>query len=144
MVFFPKDALAGLNGANEFLSVAENANTIGAAYDMMAVDPTSNTSVSLVFENMEITAGADYTAQEYLDTVIKAGLEQTPDSTLSKEETVTLGGNSYIKVTIITSGQNTSMTQVHYLRDIDVYMVHITAKAPTSQAADTDFDAMFG
>ena len=140
--FFPKDALAGLTGADTTLSVAENANTNGAAYDMMALDPTKNTSVSLVFENLEITAGGKLSAQEYLDTVIKAGLQQTPESELTEEATITIGGNSYVKATIQTSDHNTPMTQIHYLRDMDVYMVHITATVPSSNVADVDFDAM--
>ena len=141
--FFPKDALAGLTGAGVTVSVADAADSLGAAYDMMAVDYTTNSSVSLVFENLEVTAGSTMSAKDYVDNVIKTALETTPDSTLTEETEITIGESTYLKVTITNQSQNTTMVKTHYLRCVDKYMIHITATAPENVAATTDFDSMF-
>ena len=141
--YFPEDALVGLTGGNTELSVAENANTYGAAYDMMAVDYTTDTSVSIVFENLEVTSNSAFSAEEYLEDVIKVGVRQVEESTIAEETTVEIGGETYVKVVINTEDNNTPLTMIHYLRCVDVYMIHITATVPTDKADTVDFDAMF-
>lgn len=141
--FFDKEALANFTGADPGLSAKEVADTLGAAYDMMAVENTKEASVSLVFENLIITAGSTLTAKEYVDSVIKQGLAQAAESTLESESEVTLGKHSYIKVVITISDTNKPMVQTHYLRAIDDYMVHITTSIPLSNCAEIDFESMF-
>jgi len=141
--FFGKDALASFIGADSQLSVKETADTLGAAYAMMAVDHTKEASVTLVYENLNITAGNTLSAQEYIEGVIKQGISQTSDSALQEESDFTIGEQSYIKVIVSVNDLNKPLTKIHYLRAVDNYMVHITASVPTAFLSEFDFDSMF-
>ena len=141
--FFDNAALASLSGADEELSVKEIADTKGAAYDMMALNPLLDASVSLVYENVTITSGKALTAREYLDNVVRPAVEQTSQSSLVEVFTVSFGGNDYIKYTIEIADLNNPLFQTHYIRDIDNYIVHITATIPQKRVDEVNFDSMF-
>lgn len=142
-VFFDRETLAGRTGADPQQSIKENADTDGAAYAMMAVNAPKNASVSLVYENLKITAGETLTAEEYIDSVIIPGLDLESQSFLDDITAISFGGNTYSRVSIVTENLNSTMIQTHYLRSIDDYMVHITATVPQQNESEFDFDSMF-
>lgn len=141
--FFGKDALASLVGADPELSVKEIADTNGAAYALMAVDHTKEASVTLVYENLNVTTGSTLSAQEYADSIIKQGLNQTDNSILQEETEIKLGEHTYYKIRILINDPNKPLFKTHYLRLVDNYMVQITTSVPTGFTTSFDFDSMF-
>lgn len=142
-VFLDNSALSSLTGADTALSVKEAVDTLGASYAMMAIESSTEASVSIVYENLLITSGSLLTAQEYADSIIKQGVNQTSQSDLSGEGKLVIGENEYVKVVITTKDPNKPMLQTHYLRAIEDYMVHITTSIPASSAEAVNFVSMF-
>ncbi|MBE6737322.1 MAG: hypothetical protein E7566_01525 [Ruminococcaceae bacterium] len=114
----------------------------GDEYDMMVVDHKTNGSVYLAFENVKATSGAAMTAKEYVSRVLQAALEYSPYSTFMDQTEVKIGGNTYIKVTIVVQDQNDPLTKYVYLRSVGDYMAQIYATIPTANADAVDFDSM--
>lgn len=114
----------------------------GDNYDMMVVNHTVGAGVFLAFEDLRITAGTVMTAKEYVENVIKAGISNTPYSTLTDQTELTIRGNTYTKVTISIEDPNTPITKYLYLREVDGFMVQLTASIPTAKSSEVDFDSM--
>ncbi len=114
----------------------------GEEFDMMAVDHRTNGSIYIAFENLTATAGKTLTAKEYVTDVLQAALEYSPYSTFIDESEITIGGNTYIKVTIEIQDKNNPLTKYVYLRGVDDYMVQIYATVPSINAELIDFDSM--
>lgn len=114
----------------------------GEAYDMMAVDHRTNGSIYLAFENTKETTGSAMSAKEYVSDVLQAALEYSPYSTLTDQTDITIGGNTYIKLTIEIQDLNNPLTKYVYLRSAGDYMAQIYATIPTANIDIVDFDAM--
>lgn len=114
----------------------------GKEFDMMAVDHHTNGSIYLAFENLKLTAGTSMSAKDYVSDVLQAALEYSPYSNLAEQSEITIGGNTYIKLTIDIQDKNNPLTKYVYLRSVGDYMAQIYATIPTVNAASVDFDSM--
>lgn len=102
---------------------AETLATLTTVYDMMVIDPTTGTNVSIAYENLTLSGAADMTNEEYLEAMkTQMAAVESMQIVFGEPGTVSLGDGEYLRVLCTTTLNEMSVEQVYYLRNIDGYM----------------------
>ncbi len=141
-VFAEEADLAYYSGllSGGFGDFAATASENPAVYDMYVNHKESGSTVSICYENLLITVGDTLSAEEYAD-IIKNAISENPDSTVTEEGEITLGGRNYSKLIIKTKSESESTLRTYYLTKVGNYMATIIATLP--EGSSIDIDSMF-
>ena len=137
MVNLGAEAILGEN----FKETLEKSASI---YDMLVVDSVTRTNISVGYENLAKNLATNITIEQYVD-ALKRQFESVPSMTVTfpdTYETATLGKTEFTKVVCSTSTQGVTMTQIYYLKKVDVYMTFIIVTIPSGYTA-SQIEAMF-
>lgn len=107
-------------------------------YDMMAVDPLTNSNVIINFENLSVTGNENMTVDEYVE-ITKNSLNAVEvfTYTFGGEEKITFGGKEYTKVSAVCEYNGVVMKQVYYVTKIDNYIAYIIVTVTDSTPVET-------
>ena len=107
-------------------SFAETLGQMATVYDMMVIDMESGSNVSIMYENLQLTNGGAMTAEAYAD-VLKGQFDELKEMnyTVSNTETVSLGGEDWLRMTTSVEYSDISMTQAYYLRASGTVMMAV-------------------
>lgn len=121
----------------------ENAD-VASVIDFMAVQNNAQNNVNLVFENLAASGNTAMSVSKYIETSKELMKEQLPGASyaFSENTKVTLGSETYTRVTATCAYNNISMIQYLYVRKVGTYMIVITATTNTKESPET-FEAMF-
>lgn len=110
---------------NSFLETVASLTTV---YDMMVIDQSTGTNVSVAYENLMLSANADMTCEEYLE-AMKAQLSaiDTMKMEFGEPSPITLCGEEYTRVICTVTMGEITVSQVYYLRNVDGYMNFMVA-----------------
>jgi len=110
---------------NDFKDVLEN--NVGT-YDMMIVDSTTGTNISVMYENLKKNNATGITIRKYVESVktqvSSAGITAEFSD---KFDRVKLGSTEFTRVTSVVKMNGVTMTQVYYLHKADGFMSVIIA-----------------
>ncbi len=114
-------------------------------YALHSANANGTGNAQILFENLAITGNKSMEAQEYLELVTSqleseyAAMEL--ETSLGEVETIQIGGNDYLSVTIECSMDGTVLLeQVYAVRKIDKYMASIIITASLDVTADSIID----
>lgn len=113
-------------------------------YDMMVVDPVTNTNINVGYDNLANIFNYNVTVQQYLDSV-KNQLATVSGMTVTfvgDTEKITLGETEFFKAVAQTKYNKKTMKQVFYLKKVDNYMCYIIATIPEGYTV-AEIEAMF-
>ena len=139
--FYPDTELCSLSGlsyeAFSDFDTAIESNPV--VYDMYAVYKEQESSVSICFENLELTTGSALTAREYLD-FLKNAVEGAGVSQIEDNGTVDFCSGTYESATIISGYDEVKTRKTYFLAEVDNYMVTIiiTSKSEITESQIID------
>ncbi len=124
-------------------SFAATLGQMATVYDMMVIDPTTGTNINIMYENLMLTNGGAMTAEAYAD-VLKNQFNAITEMsyTVSTAETVSLGGEDWLRMTAAVDYSGISMTQAYYLRANGTVMIAVVVTVVGDTELST-IEAMF-
>lgn len=101
----------------------------GTMCDIMILFPDGRTNLSVICENMDITANGIYMSEEFYKTVLVAQMEsmQSIQYELVNEEYVELGGKEYLAIEFAVAQGSVQAKQYYYVRKEANYMIAFIA-----------------
>lgn len=101
----------------------------GTMCDIMILFPDGRTNLSVMCENMDITANGIYMSEEFYKTVLTAQMEsmQSIQYELVNEEYVELGGKEYLAIEFAVAQGSVQAKQYYYVRKEANYMIAFIA-----------------
>ena len=107
---------------------------LASVYDMMAANQTNTKNVIVVYENLEYSNSTSINESDYL-VAVKNGLDNqtVADYTTDSTGTVTIGGNTYYKMSLTADYSGTLVYQSYTVRKIGKYMTAIICTAGSKE-----------
>lgn len=102
----------------------------GTLCDIMILFPDGRTNLSIICENMDITANGIYMSEEFYMTVLAAQMESLDSiqyELVDKEEYVELGGKEYLVIEFVIEQGDIEAKQYYYVRREANYMIAFIA-----------------
>lgn len=118
----------------------------GSIYDMMVVDNSTGTNMSVGYENLARSFSTRITVEEYVDALEEQSKNLSGISIVFPDEydTVTLGEKEYTRVICNVTSNGIKMQQIYYLVKVDKYMAFaILTVTNSSKYKMSDIEAMF-
>lgn len=118
----------------------------GSIYDMMVVDNSTGTNMSVGYENLARSFSTRITVEEYIDALEEQSKNLNGISIVFPDEydTVTLGEKEYTRVICNVTSNGIKMQQIYYLVKVDKYMAFaILTVTSSSKYKMSDIEAMF-
>ncbi len=102
----------------------------GSMCDIMILFPDGRTNLSVMCENMDITANGIYMSEEFYKTVLAAQMESLDSiqyELVDEEEYVELGGKEYLVIEFAVAQGSVKAKQYYYVRKEANYMIAFIA-----------------
>ncbi len=121
-----------------------DAAKLNSVFEFMAVNESTGDNVSLIMENLRPSGNTGITEERYAELSRKNMQEQLVGATYTfgEDSRVSVGGQSYLRITAKCSYSGITMQQYMYLRKVGSYMVVITATSMSGKDA-SEFEKMF-
>ena len=118
----------------------------GSIYDMMVVDNSTGTNMSIGYENLARSFSTRITVEEYIEKLEEQTKNINGITFVFPDEydTVTLGEKEYTRVICNVTSNGVKMKQVYYIVKVDKYMAFaILTVTESSKYKMADIEAMF-